>query len=245
MKCHLCTRIGPCALETGGAELPTGHFIEWLAEWGREVRRKQTGLMLLTAHRAKGLEFDHVVVLDGAWDKIGSSEDRDTPRRLFYVAMTRARKTLTQARMDMRHPLLDALPDGEYLIRRSPTELPQPSSSLNRRYRRFMLSEVDLGFSGRFAPSKPVHDAIAKLTTGDELTLREINGRWGLIDGRGNLVGRLSKAFKAPAKMTLVSARIMAIVVWQKKFVAPQFQPSVACERWEVVIPELVFSPSR
>ena len=46
------------ALETGSAELPTDHFFEWLAEWGREVRRKQKGLLLLTAHRAKGLEFD-------------------------------------------------------------------------------------------------------------------------------------------------------------------------------------------
>ena len=52
-------------LETGGDETPVdNHFVEWLAEWGREVHRKQRGLLLLTAHRAKGLEFDHVVVLD-------------------------------------------------------------------------------------------------------------------------------------------------------------------------------------
>ena len=49
------------ALETGGgAEVPVNHFIEWLAEWGREVRRRQHGLLLSTAHRAKGLGFDHV-----------------------------------------------------------------------------------------------------------------------------------------------------------------------------------------
>ena len=41
-------------------------FIEWLAEWGRDLRRRQRGLLLLTAHRAKGLEFDHVVVLTEA-----------------------------------------------------------------------------------------------------------------------------------------------------------------------------------
>ena len=43
-------------LETGGAETSASHFVEWLAEWAREVRRRQRGLMLLTAHRAKGLE---------------------------------------------------------------------------------------------------------------------------------------------------------------------------------------------
>ena len=86
------------SLEIGGAELPTAHFIEWLAEWGREVRRRQRGLLLLTAHRAKGLEFDHVVVLDGGWRGADRSEDADAPRRLFYVAMTRARKTLALMR---------------------------------------------------------------------------------------------------------------------------------------------------
>ena len=54
-------------LETGGGENSVDHFIEWLAEWGRDARRRQRGLLLLTAHRAKGLEFDHVVVLDGGW----------------------------------------------------------------------------------------------------------------------------------------------------------------------------------
>ena len=56
-------------LETSNLETPVDYFIEWLAEWGREARRRQRGLMLLTAHRAKGLEFDHVVALDGGWDR--------------------------------------------------------------------------------------------------------------------------------------------------------------------------------
>ena len=51
--------------ETGGAENPVDHFVEWLAEWGRDMRRRQQGVLLLTAHRVKDLEFDHVVVLDG------------------------------------------------------------------------------------------------------------------------------------------------------------------------------------
>ena len=66
-----------CELETGeGAEVLVDHFIEWLAEWGREVRRRQRGLLLLTAHRAKGLEFDHVVVLDGGWNKVDVAQGR-------------------------------------------------------------------------------------------------------------------------------------------------------------------------
>ena len=48
-----------------------GELIEWLAERGLEVRRRQRGVVLLTAHGAKGLEFDHVVVLDGDWARAG------------------------------------------------------------------------------------------------------------------------------------------------------------------------------
>ena len=88
------------ALESGGTDTPVGHFIEWLAEWGRDVRRRQRGLLLLTAHRAKGLEFDHVVVLDGGWESTGRGEDADAPRRLYYVAMTRARRTLALMRFE-------------------------------------------------------------------------------------------------------------------------------------------------
>ena len=84
-------------LEAGGAENPVESFVEWLAEWGRELRRRQTGLLLLTAHRAKGLEFDHVIILDGDWRTRGRNEDLDAWRRLYYVAMTRAGKTLALA----------------------------------------------------------------------------------------------------------------------------------------------------
>ena len=72
--------------ETGGRENPVDHFVEWLAEWGRDMRRRWQGLTLLTAHRVKGLEFDHVVVLDGNWQgcrkaRTGTLPDGSTTSR--------------------------------------------------------------------------------------------------------------------------------------------------------------------
>jgi DNA helicase-2/ATP-dependent DNA helicase PcrA len=58
-------------------------------------------LTLSTIHSAKGLEWDHVHVLavyDGnfpACMAAGTSEQIDEERRLLYVAMTRARRTLS------------------------------------------------------------------------------------------------------------------------------------------------------
>ena len=109
------------ALETGGgAEVPADHFIEWLAEWGRDVRRRQRGLLLVTAHRAKGLEFDHVAVLDGGWDRVDENEDPDAPRRLYYVAMTRARQTLALARLAASSSRLPSDAGRSGFVRESP-----------------------------------------------------------------------------------------------------------------------------
>ena len=56
-------------MESGGGNVPVDHVVEWLAEWCRESRRRQRGLLLLTGYRAKGLEFDHIAVLNGGWER--------------------------------------------------------------------------------------------------------------------------------------------------------------------------------
>lgn len=72
---------------------------------------------LMTAHRSKGMEFEHVYIIDaydGHWgnkrrsnllslpsqvfsltDKISEPNPNDDERRLFYVALTRAKKSVT------------------------------------------------------------------------------------------------------------------------------------------------------
>jgi len=80
-----------------------------------QLRRQYPKLSIkfMTVHRSKGLEADHVVVLKAASDRMGfPSEIVDDPlldlvlpkpeeynhaeeRRLFYVALTRARKSVT------------------------------------------------------------------------------------------------------------------------------------------------------
>ncbi len=67
--------------------------------------RKDSHLTLTTAHSAKGLEFDTVILLDAVEDifpnhtaieqeKVGKGELMEEEARLFYVAVTRARKKL-------------------------------------------------------------------------------------------------------------------------------------------------------
>ncbi|MXX40228.1 MAG: RecQ family ATP-dependent DNA helicase [Gemmatimonadetes bacterium] len=256
------------SLETSDAEMPVDHFIEWLAEWGRDVRRRQRGLLLLTAHRAKGLEFDHVAVLDGGWNKVARGEDPDAPRRLYYVAMTRAQQTLALVRfqglspavgttrpdfvkepeppayLGRSHSLPYTFPNNGSILRRTSDGLQPEISELARQYRRPSLSEVYLGFAGRLYANHPVHRAIAALSPGDQLKTRIAKtGSWELLDRSGMVVGRLAQAFAPPPGMRCRSATVFAVVAWSREASEPQYRDRAKCDAWEVVVPELVFEP--
>ena len=229
-------------LETGATEVPADHFIDWLVEWGREVRRRQKGLLLLTAHRVKGLEFDHVVVLDGGWGRLDKKEDKDAPRRLYYVAMTRARRTLTLARLTQVHTLQNTLQASPAVLHRDLVNLPPVVPQLRRLYRQLSLGEIDLGFAGRFHGSRRVHKDIAALSPGDPLKVRITEtDRWDLLNREGRLVGRLAKGFNPPDDMHCLSAKVIGVVVRTRELSEPQYQKSIKCDEWEIVVPEVVF----
>ena len=234
--------VGEYELETGGFETATDHFIEWLAEWGRDYRRSQRGLLLLTAHRAKGLEFDHVIVLDGGWDRKGRGEDADAPRRLYYVAMTRARKTLALTRLSGVNPMHDALQVVPSALRRDDAmEFPEAPPELDRRYTRLSLRHVFLSFAGYRRPDHPVHAAIAALSPGDVLAVRPGSPRWELVDSQGVVVGQLASGFEGSAGMRCAFATVMAIATWDRERSEPDYRQGLRCDSWEVVVPELVF----
>ena len=236
--------IDEYAMETANAENTADHFIEWLAEWAREVRQRQRGLLLTTAHRAKGLEFDHVVVLDGGWGRVGRDEDADAPRRLYYVAMTRARQTLTLARLSGPHPVQDALLDTPSVLqRRAHVHLPPAAPELARHYRRLSLRDVFLSFAGYRRANDPVHRAIAALSPGDLLDVRVGSHRWELLDRDGTVVGQLAGSFKAPDGMRCTFATVLAIATWDSERSEPEYRDRLQCDNWEVVVPELVFEP--
>ena len=86
--------IAALAKELANKTMPVPDLVEWFAEWANDARSDQRALLLLTAHRSKGVEFDHVVILNGGWDRPSKGEDPDAPRLLFNVAMTRARRSL-------------------------------------------------------------------------------------------------------------------------------------------------------
>ncbi|WP_457648330.1 RecQ family ATP-dependent DNA helicase [Profundibacter sp.] len=230
--------LGLLAREVGGRSLPVADVIEWFAEWSRDSWGEQRGLKLLTAHRAKGLEFDDVVILDGGWERPSRNEDQDAPRRLFYVAMTRARRNLVVMSND----------NHEYLPTNSPAVITRhvtPDSGAFPGPRRFFQSAelrmVDLSFAGRLNGNHPALDAIAQARVGDPVTLVHQHDRWQLTDSSGRSLGRMAKKFSPLENTRFIHGEIAAIIQRRKEDGEETYHHMLRRDVWEVIIPEMIF----
>ena len=74
-------------------------FLDYVKTASGQEKGPSTGIHLSTVHQAKGLEWDFVYVIGataGRWPSRKTNEEKmEEERRLFYVAMSRARKELT------------------------------------------------------------------------------------------------------------------------------------------------------
>jgi ATP-dependent DNA helicase RecQ len=238
----LFERLG---MELGAKSVSTKDALSWIGGWGREQAAINEGLTLVTAHSAKGLEFDHVVVMDDGW-AAGRQEDQNESRRLYYVAMTRARTSLSLLEGTTRHPFL---PEGDRasLFRRESVFPEVDPIKTSKLYRRANLKEVHLGFGGNLKEDTDWYRALTSAQTGDQIRLvnRSLGGRrrWELEDGSGAVIGAMAKAFDPPKGYVCERARIAWMVnrshdpSGNKPFAQP------VRDEWPVAVPEFVFVP--
>jgi ATP-dependent DNA helicase RecQ len=226
---------------TPGSQLVITDVIDALYEFGSGCQaaasdNRHAPMSLLTAHSAKGLEFDHVLILDaGGWQ-----QNNDDERRLFYVATTRARKTLTLcSRLGGRHAFIR---DCEDLCLKSQPNLNLENSQLNQRILITDQADVVLSWPGYFAPDKPIHKAIANLEYANKLILRvrsDGQSGWEIADANGVTVTRMAQAFQPP-KGEIIAVQVAAILVRQAK---QGNLEKLRCANWELVLPEIVYLP--
>ena len=224
----------------GDRPAPVADIIEGLAEWARDARQAQRGLLLLTAHRAKGLEFDDVVILDGGWDRPSRGEDADAPRRLFYVAMTRARRTLAATCMGIAHPILA----DEGLLERPVASDPAALRQGRLWYQACEPRMVDLSFPGRLEDRAEALTLLAGLRVGDPLVLAGSEGRWMIRAASGVTIGRMAASWHPPPEMVFVRGEVFAVIRWRRADNAGEYQDRLKRDEWDVVLPEFVFGPA-
>ncbi|MGA0615873.1 RecQ family ATP-dependent DNA helicase [Paracoccus sp. KR1-242] len=234
------TAIG---IELADKPAPVTDIIEWLADWMRDARQDQHGLLLLTAHRAKGLEFDHVVILDGGWDRTSKGEDRDAPRRLFYVAMTRAKRSLAIMSEQDHHPILREV--AATLLPRSIQRNSNSETLAGLRYQCIEPKDVDLSWAGRLSDSHPALRALSEMCTGDLVDLVDYDGRWMMTNAAGIFIGRMARSYQPPRDLMFVRGSAAAIIRWRKCDNGEEFQGSIRRDAWEVVLPEFVFAQNQ
>ena len=258
----LAQALDELLLEEGhAAVLPIAYVRNWLGEWSREIRRRQQGLLLTSAHRAKGLEFDHVVILDGRWKAASDAEDPDTARRLYYVSMTRARETLALLRLDnagrpdVRDKPLPAKREERAASLLQPIgndpsalerQVPRPDISdprLNIRITECTMGDVVLSFAGWRAAQSDCHRAIAALSPGDLLSLSREDGQWKILDQARRQVGRMARSWTLPHGMAIARASVQGIFTrWADDEQEEKYKQMLRSETWEVVVPQLCLS---
>lgn len=230
--------IAALAREIGNKLMPVPDLVEWFAEWARDVRGEQRSLLLLTAHRAKGLEFEDVAILSGGWGRSSKTEDADAPRRLFYVAMTRARRSLSII-ADRQHPFL--APDNPHILHRR-----APAAAIGRHrkanyYQMPDLKAVNLSWAGRLVDGDPSLAAIAQAKVGDPVQLLLEGKHWVLKSPEGKLLGRMARSWSPPNGYNFQRGEVGAIIRWRKSDSTEEYRSRLRREEWEVVAPELVF----
>jgi len=230
----LCAAADDLMLAFPQTSLPVREVVDWLYESSGAARRDGSvdALRLMTAHRAKGLEFRHVIVMDcGDWNR---SEDE---RRLLYVSMTRAKETLTLFRADTSsNPFLADLDALESTVTLAP-EIPRARRDLRTRYRSLSPADVDIGFAGRYPGEHRVHRDIARVVPGDRVEIRDRE----LVAPDGRVVGQLSKNTSLPDGH--YAAKVTGVMIRAREQTAPAYLDSVRADRWEVLLVEAVEPP--
>jgi ATP-dependent DNA helicase RecQ len=228
------------AREVGDRETDRKDVLEWIAEWGREVRRRQSGLLLLAAHRAKGFEFDDVVVLDAGWDRTSAEEDADSVRRLHCVAMTRARRSLSVLALGARHPMLHDMDDPSLLVR-TPANFVSDVSAYSKVYQALTLSDVDLDYVGRLSSGHPTLVALEGMAAGDPIRLTRKSDQWFVETLQGIILGRLAKSYSPPCGAESTEGVVTAVLSRTCKESADDWRPHLRQDDWLITLPELVF----
>ncbi len=192
----------------------------------------------MTAHRAKGLEFDDVVILNGGWDRLSRGEDPDAPRRLFYVAMTRARRSLA-IMADGQHPFA---PRSEgHVLRRPAPAVAEDDTHSTTLYQVPDLKNVDLSWAGRLRTGHSSLAAISAAKVGDPVRIVRDGANWMMEDRQGQPLGRMAKSWSPPDGLRLLRGEVGAIVRWRKSDNQEEYRAHLQRDEWEAIVPELVF----
>ena len=210
------------------------------------------GVLVGTVHAAKGLEFAHVLVLGGGWNvkedgsvRAGRDGRSEEERRLYYVAMTRARKTLTLiGREDDPLPYAREFRGRNMRRRKVGVAKGEPERLADTRYTMLGMKGLYIDFAGKKPEEHRIHSSLARLQTGDPVTLeRDKAGQVLVLDRERVQVARLSKSAAGgwPQRQLqqVDEVRVLGMVTRGLDDPAPEFRDGIAVPAWEFPVLEV------
>ena len=191
--------------ETGDSEIPLYQVHLFFSQMILEQKREQRlgkGIFLGTVHSAKGMEFSHVFILDGGWLSPATIPEMEEERRLYYVAMTRAKQWLGIFSLNgLSNPHVHCLRRETAIEihtfspppKTSPHFVALPSDPVVYTYEIPSLKEIFLDYAGRKNPDHPIHAALTALCPGDALRYLETGNAACLCTRDGIPVAAISR----------------------------------------------------
>ena len=238
--------------ETGDGEITlfqVHHFFSRLILEQKREQRLGKGIFLGTVHSAKGMEFSHVFILDGGWTRPRTVAEMEEERRLYYVAMTRAKQWLGIFSMEgSRNPHVELLRRETSLDECRPAdinakELPTaPPCIPLLSYEILPLKDLFLDYAGRKAPEHPIHTALKHLVPGDRLNFIQTATITGLCTDKGVPVAILSREARPrwmEKQHRIIKIEILAMIQRKITDCQPDFEPGIVCPQWEIPIVEI------
>lgn len=229
------------------------HVCDCLAEQ-RHTPLLGEGVFLSTIHSAKGIEFDHVFLPDGGWGRTRSGGQAEEERRLYYVAVTRARETLCLFRCNSSGNRYPEDMGGEYLLQRPAVAaqgdgtrmtLSERPGLLRREYALLGPKDIDLGYAGRQSPRASIHAALSRCTAGDRLAAQQRDGHI-LLTHQGHPIARLSRNACDPWSRRpsgIREIRVLAMVRRTRRDGGEEYRRGYQTDEREVPLAEVVVDP--
>jgi ATP-dependent DNA helicase RecQ len=216
------------------------YLYEALADQGRS-KNLGNGVFLSTVHSVKGLEFDHVFILDGSWPK-KQGDEAEEERRLFYVAMSRARETLSLFSIHNANNPHNQMVNGEFVLTRSAESAGGSPCSVYK-YALLGMDDLFIDFAGMKKEEHSSRKAISGLKVGDDIWFRSTDKAIELVNKTGIAVGRLSKSAKEKWSKLLKDVEKAKVVVVVRRYKEDNsdevHQKRCFGDKWEVPLVEL------
>ncbi len=213
-------------------------IIQWLLTYAYEIPiSAKKGIFLGTMHSAKGLEFDHVFILDDLDSFVKS--DNEEERRLFYVGMTRAKETLMLCSFGKKHTMIESIQN----ILNSPVSKAGDMPSLHQKHVLLSPKDIYMDYLGSLF-NEADQKASACLEEGALLVVEKVHERLVFkYEKTGAIVCKSAKNF-AHNDLDLddiIHCSVHSITQRRVEMIKDEgFRARCRCEIWEVIQPLII-----